>query len=581
VSDSTWPEYKRLLGYLKPYRGSFTFAAACMVIVSSTAGAAAFVMQPLLDDIFISKNREMLSLVPGVLIVIYIARGVGRYTASTLMQKIGQQTVRDIRNHIYSHIQTMSLSFYHQQTTGRLVSRIVNDIKLIQDSISIVVYDIFRETFTVIILVGVLLYRDARLTAFALVSLPLAGLLITKLGKRLRKISKHSQEEMADMTSILHESFSGYRVVQAFGMQKYEIERFKKKNESYFGLMLKTIKINELASPLLEFFAAVGIAAIIWYGGLHVIEGDMSVGAFFSFFTALFMLFAPVSKLSNVYNKIQQAMAAAARVFEILDTPPDIADSPGAKPIGRISKSVELQNVSFKYEEDLVLKNVSVAVSAGTILAIVGISGAGKSTLVDLVSRFYDPTDGKILFDGIDIKEATLESVRSQLGIVTQDIFLFNDTVRNNIAYGRDETGFEKVEQAAKDAYAHNFILELPQGYDTIIGERGTRLSGGQRQRLSIARALLKNPAILILDEATSALDTESELEVQKALNNLMKDRTTFVIAHRLSTILHADRIIVLEKGEIVQEGSHEKLIGTEGPYKKVFQLQISSHTVG
>ncbi|MDH5541613.1 MAG: lipid A export permease/ATP-binding protein MsbA [Nitrospinota bacterium] len=579
--QSTWTEYKRLLRYLKPYMGSFLFAAFCMLVVSSTSGGAAFIIQPLLDDIFIKKDREMLALMPAAIIAIYIARGVGRYIASSLMQKIGQMTVRDIRNNLYEHIQTLSLSFYKRHTTGRLVSRIVNDIQLIQDSISIVVYDLFRESFTVIVLIGVLLYRDAELTLFAVITLPFAGSLIARLGKRLRTISKSSQEQMANLTSLMQESFSGYRVVQAFGMQKYEIARFKKENEGYFALMLKTIRINELASPLLECIGAFGIAAIIWYGGMQVIEGKSTVGSFFSFLTALFMIFAPVSKLSRVYNKIQQAMAAAARVFEMLDTVPEIADAPGAKPVGRIREGVELRGVYFKYSEEPVLKNINLNVKAGTILAMVGMSGAGKSTLVDLVSRFYDPTEGAVLLDGHDLRDVTLESVRSQLGIVTQEIFLFNDTIRNNIAYGRDETLMEKVIEAAKAAYAHDFIMEFPDGYDTVIGERGSRLSGGQRQRISIARALMKDPAILILDEATSALDTESEIEVQKALNNLIKNRTTFVIAHRLSTILHADRIIVLDKGEIVQEGTHESLINVDGPYKKVFELQISSHTPG
>ena len=578
---TTWSEYKRLLKYLKPYSATFLFAAFCMLIVSSTSGGAAFIIQPLLDDIFIKKDRAMLALMPGAIIGIYIARGIGRYVASSLMQKIGQMTVRDIRNHLYEHIQTLSLSFYKKHTTGRLVSRIVNDIQLIQDSISIVVYDLFRESFTVVVLMGVLLYRDPELTVFAIITLPFAGFLIARLGKRLRSISKSSQEQMANLTSLMQESFSGYRVVQAFGMQKYEIDRFKKENESYFALMLRTIKINELASPLLECIGAFGIAAIVWYGGLQVIEGKSTVGSFFSFLTALFMIFAPVSKLSRVYNKIQQAMAAASRVFEMIDTLPEIADLPNAKPIERIREGVTLKGVSFKYDEEPVLKEINLEVKAGTILAMVGMSGAGKSTLVDLVSRFYDPVDGAVFFDGVDIREATLESVRSQLGIVTQEIFLFNDTIRNNIAYGKDETEMEKVIEAAKAAFAHDFIMQFPDGYDTIIGERGSRLSGGQRQRISIARALLKDPAILILDEATSALDTESEIEVQKALNNLIKNRTTFVIAHRLSTILHANRIIVLDKGEIVQEGTHEALIDVDGPYKKVFKLQIASHTLG
>ena len=581
ADENVWKDYKRLLRYLKPYLPTFIFAAFCMLIVSATSGGAAFIIQPLLDDIFIKKDAEMLKIIPFALIGIYFLRGVGRYVASSLMQKIGQQTVRDIRNHLYRHIQTLSLSFFHRTTTGRLVSRIVNDIQLIQDSISIVVYDIFRDSFTVIALLAVLIYRDPQLSLFAILVIPFAAALITRLGRRLRGISRNTQAQMADLTSLMHETFSGFRVVQAFGMQKYEINRFKKENESYYSLTLKAIRINELTSPLLEFVAAFGIAAIVWYGGQAVIEGKTTVGSFFSFLTALFMLFTPISKLSRVYNKIQQAMGAASRVFETLDTQSEIADSPGAKPLQPLKSEVVMENISFAYDTEDVLRNINLTIKAGSILAIVGTSGAGKSTIVDLIARFYDPTHGRLLFDGNDISGVTLESLRSQIGIVTQEIFLFNDTVRNNIAYGRDDASMVRVTAAAKAAYADEFIMQMEDGYETEIGERGVRLSGGQRQRLSIARAIMKDPAILILDEATSALDTESEMVVQKALGNLMKNRTTFVIAHRLSTILNADRIIVLDKGKIMEDGKHEELLQKNGIYKKLYQLQFKENSVG
>ena len=579
ADENVWKDYKRLLAYLKPYRAAFIFAAFCMLVVSVSSGAAAFIIQPLLDDVFIKKDAQMLKIIPFALIGIYFLRGVGRYVASTLMQKIGQQTVRDGRNHLYRHIQTLSLSFFHRTTTGRLVSRIVNDIQLIQDSISIVVYDIFRDSFTVIALLGVLVYRDPKLSLFAILVIPFAAALITRLGRRLRRISRNTQAQMADLTSLMHETFSGFRVVQAFGMQKYEMDRFAKENENYYRLTLKAIRINELTSPLLEFVAAFGIAAIVWYGGQAVIEGKTTVGSFFSFLTALFMLFTPISKLSRVYNKIQQAMGAASRVFEILDTKSEIADIPGAKPIPPLKNEVVMENVSFTYDTEEVLRDINLTVKAGSVLAIVGTSGAGKSTLVDLLARFYDPARGRVLFDGKDISGATLESVRGQIGIVTQEIFLFNDTVRNNIAYGRDDAPMESVVRAAKAAYADDFIRQMPKGYDTEIGERGVRLSGGQRQRLSIARALMKDPAILILDEATSALDTESEMVVQKALHNLVKNRTTFVIAHRLSTILNADRIIVLDKGRVMEDGKHEELLKKNGIYKKLYQLQFKENS--
>ncbi len=571
-------DYKRLLSYLRPYMGSFILAAIGMAVVSTTAGGAAFLIQPLMDDIFIKKDRNLLMLLPAAIVVIYLLRGFGRYYSSMIMQKIGQMTVRDIRNDLYGHMQQLSLSFYHRHTTGKLVSRIVNDVNVIQDTISITVYDLFRETFTAITLLAVLIYRDPKLSLFALVTFPFAAMLIGKLGRKLRAISRNTQERMADLTSLMHEAFSGVRVVKAFGMERYEVARFKDHNEGYFHTMLKTIRINELSSPLLEFIGAFGVGAIIWYGGMQVIDGQNTVGGFFSFLTAMFMIFAPINKLSRVYNKIQQAMGAATRVFEILDTTTEIADAPDAKPIPPLAREVRFENISFAYQTEPVLRRVDLAVPAGAILAIVGTSGAGKSTLVDLIPRFYDPVEGRILFDGADIRYVTLASLRGQIGIVTQEVFLFNDTVRNNIAYGHADIPHERIEAAARAAYAHEFIMEMPMGYETIIGERGARLSGGQRQRISIARALLKNPAILILDEATSALDTKSEIEVQKALNNLMLNRTTFVIAHRLSTIKNAHTIIVLDKGSLVEKGTHQELLNAGGAYKRVYEMQFTRH---
>jgi subfamily B ATP-binding cassette protein MsbA len=571
--------YSRLFVYLRPYFGVFILASVCMLVVSATAGGSAFLMKPLLDDIFISKDGRLLAYMPPALILLYFVRGSGRYFASLLMQKIGAMVVRDVRNDLYRHMQQLSLSFFQKNTTGQLVSRITNDIQLVQESISTVVYDVFREGFTVITLLGVLIYRDPALSVFALLILPAAAFLIGKMGRRIRGITHNSQEQMGDLTSMMSEAFSGVRVVKAFGMENYEIGRFREKNEGYFKTWLKTIKINEMSSPVLEFLGAFGVAAIIYYGGNQVINGKTTVGSFFSFLTALFMIFNPVTKLGRVYNKIQQALASATRIFEVLDLKPEVAEREGAKILETVKREVEFKNVSFRYDTDPVLRGINLNVKAGTILAIVGMSGAGKTTMVDLIPRFYDPKDGGILFDGVDIREVTLASLRSQIGIVTQDVFLFNDTVFNNIAYGRNEIPAELVEVAAKAAYAHDFIKGFPDGYNTIIGERGARLSGGQKQRLSIARALLKNPAVLILDEATSALDTESEIEVQKALNNLMENRTTFVIAHRLSTILHANRIVVLEKGKIVEEGTHRELLERGGVYKKVFELQFAANS--
>lgn len=570
--------YRRLLKHLRPYKGKFTLAAICMVFVSGSAGAAAMIIQPILDEIFMKGDREMLRLLPIGIIAIYLARGLGRYFASSLMQIIGQMAVRDIRDKLFTHLQSLSLRFYASRQTGQIMSRITNDVQVIQDSVSIVVYDLIRESLTIIVLLGVVFYRDWKMAIVAVLVMPPSAALISRLGKRLRVVSKETQERMADLNALLVEIFSGIRVVQAFGMEQYEIGRFKKGNAAYFDSIRRMIKINELSSPLLEFMGAMGIALIIWYGGSQVIEGHTTVGAFFSFLTALFMMYAPITKLSRVYNKIQQALAAAERIFNILDTPPLITDKKDAVELAPLAQNIELDNVSFSYGDGAyALRNVSLTVNKGEIFAFVGSSGAGKTTLVNLIPRFFDVTEGAVRFDGRDIRDVTLKSLRGQIGIVTQEVFLFNDTVRNNIAYGNAQAPTEDVKRAARAAFAHEFIMKMPQGYDTVIGERGVKLSGGQRQRLSIARAIMKDPAVLILDEATSALDSESELMVQKALANLVTGRTTFVVAHRLSTILNANTIVVMDQGEIVETGTHESLLASGGQYRKLFQLQFQS----
>lgn len=574
--------YLRLLSYLRPYAWKFALASLFMVAVSATAGAAALIIEPILDNIFMSKDQASLALLPLGVVAIYSVRGVGRYFASSIMQAIGQLAVRDIRNELFAKLQRLSVGFYQSRQTGQIMSRVTNDVTVVQDAVSIVVYDFVRESLTMTALLGVVLYRDWKMALVAILVIPLSGGLIQRLGRSLRVVAKESQEKMADMTAMLHETCSGIRVVQAFGMEDYEIGRFKKGNQDYYETVRRTIVINELSSPLLEFLGAFGIAGIIYYGGSMVMSGETTVGAFFSFLAALFMLYAPISKLSRVNNKIQHAMAAARRVFDLMDTPPSIMDKPDSVDIPPLKKGVEFRNVGFSYDKDRdALTGISLFVKKGEMIALVGPSGAGKTTLVNIIPRFLDVTQGAFLVDGVDTRDVTIKSLRAQTGIVTQDVFLFHDTVRNNIAYGKSDAGMDAVIASAKAAYAHEFIMEMPLGYDTVIGERGAKLSGGQRQRISIARAIMKDPAIMILDEATSALDSESEKMVQKALANLLAGRTTFVIAHRLSTVINADRIIVMEKGGISQVGSHEGLMAAGGLYRRLFELQFAGEAPG
>jgi subfamily B ATP-binding cassette protein MsbA len=427
-------------------------------------------------------------------------------------------------------------------------------------------------------LIVVVFYQNWKLAIIAVIVFPLATLPITEFGKRLRKFSRRSQEQMGSITTFLHETITGNRIVKAFSMEEYEKRRFAADNDRFFRTVFKRARIRALSHPLMELIGGVGVACVIWVGGYSVIRGEMTPGTFFSFMAALFMLYNPIRDLNKVNLEFQEGLAAATRVFELLDTLPDIKDNAGAFPLLPISKGIDFRDVTFKYDGEPVLKNISFQVRPGEVIAIVGMSGAGKTSLVNLLPRFYDIAEGQILFDGCDIRKVTIQSLRGQIGLVTQQTILFNDTVRNNIAYGSQERPDQEMIEAAKAANAHDFIMRLDQGYDTWIGEQGAKLSGGERQRLSIARALLKNAPILILDEATSSLDSDSEAEVQKALDRLMENRTVFVIAHRLSTIRNADRILVLSSGELVEEGTHDELMARQGEYHRLHELQFKSN---
>jgi subfamily B ATP-binding cassette protein MsbA len=567
--------YRRLLEFVKPYWKHLAGAMVCMLFVSAATAGTAFLVKPVLDDVFFKKDLTMLKLLPLGIIGIFLLKGLFDYGQAFLMSYVGQRIIADLREKIYHHIQSLSLSFFTRNPTGVLMSRILNDVNMVQGAVTDAVTGLLKDVFTLAGLVGVIFYRDWRLALIAMVVFPVAVFPIVKFGRKLRSYSTRSQSAMANLTTILLETITGTRIVKAFNMEDHERHRFSKENRRLFGILIKSVRVKAISHPLMEFLGGVGIAFIVFYGGYNVIQGGATPGTFFSFLAALLMLYEPVKRLSSVNNTVQQGLAAAARIFEVLDAVPEIQDKPAAKALPSVSRGIEYQDVSFKYEEDWVLKNINLRIRVGEMVAFVGTSGGGKTTLVNLLPRFYDVTAGKIMIDGVDIRDYRVESLRSKIGIVTQQTILFNDTVRNNIAYGNIDQPFEEVVKAAEAAFAQGFIQNLPQGYDTIIGEQGVKLSGGERQRISIARALLKNAPILILDEATSSLDSESEIEVQKALEYLMEGRTTLVIAHRLSTIRKADRIMVLSNGEIAEEGTHEELLGRNGDYKKLYLLQF------
>jgi subfamily B ATP-binding cassette protein MsbA len=575
--------YRRMLEYVRPYMPRLLLAMVFMVGVSAFHGSIAFLVKPVLDDIFIKKDASRLSLIPLLVLGVYLVKAVFEFSQAYLMMGVGQRVIRDIRERLYRHLQSLSLSFYMRHPTGVLMSRVLNDVALMQGAVTDAVTGLIKDFFTGIFLIGVVFYRDWQLALIALVAFPLAFWPIARFGRKMRRTSIKTQEVTGGLTSHLQETISGAKLVKAFGAEEYEVDRFAARNMDLFRLSMKIVKVQALTSPLSETFAGIGAAAVIFYGGYSVVNGHSTPGNFFSFLTALFMLYEPVKRLSRVNNVIQQGIAAATRVFEVMDTLPEVEEKPDAKALPPVRREIEFDHVEFRYRDDgdYILKDIALRVSAGTMVAIVGSSGAGKTTLVDLLPRFYDPKNGAIRIDGTDIRDVSLPSLRAQIGVVGQHTILFNDTIRANIAYGTPDAPLPKIEEAARRANAHGFISRLQNGYDTVVGEQGLKLSGGERQRLAIARALLKDAPVLILDEATSALDTESESIVQEALDALMRGRTTFVIAHRLSTVRNADVILVVEEGRIVERGTHEELLSAETRYRSFYLKQFEERKSG
>lgn len=558
-----------------PYWKRIALAGLCSLTVSGLNGTLAWLVKPAVDRVFVERDLDALVLISLAIMAVFLGRGVFSFFHSYLMRSAGAKIVRDIRDRLYVHMLYLPMSFIHRDSTGAMVSRVINDAGAVQGLLAYTIKDLFVESGTVIILVAVALYRRWDLTLISIVVLPVAFYFVSRLGKRLKKVSEHTQQKISTLTEIISESFSGNKIVKSFCREEDERERFRKKNHDYYRELMRSTRIIEATSLMMEFVGGIGIAFVLWYGGTLVLGGQITAGDFFSFLAAIFLIYTPARRLAAASNSLQQAKAPLERVERLLL---EEREQGGRVELKGFNNEIVFDKVSFRYpglEEDA-LYDINLRVRKGEVIALVGRSGAGKTTFVDLIPRFHSPGSGSVKIDGIDISELSLSSLRSHIGIVSQDVILFNETVRANIAYGKNGASEQEIINAAKAAFAHDFIMEFPDGYNTVVGERGVRLSGGQKQRLSIARAILKNPPVLILDEATSALDTESEMMVQKALENLMHDRTAFVIAHRLSTVRRADRIIVLENGRIAETGTHDELLSADGIYKNLHSLQFN-----
>jgi len=567
--------YQRLLGYLRPYiwpRG--VLAVICMLAFSGIESSIPFLAKYTFDQVFTEKHLDALPFAIIGVVVLALGRGFLDFAAKYLSDWVGQRIVTDLRNALTAHLQTLDLQFFNRQRAGQIVSRVTSDVSLVRASVTDAVVSIFQDSTRLVGLTVVAFYMDWVLALCAVCLFPIAGLPIRYFSAALRQNSRRQQEAVGRLNAYLHENVQGNRVVKAFGQERYEQKRLADASERLFVLFLRGSRIRSL--PITEILAGIAVAGIVWYGGTSVIAGTRTQGAFLAFVITLFLLYEPFKRLVKTVYTIQTGLAGADRVFELLDTPATIVDRPGAAPLAGMRQGIAFEDVTFQYEAgNPVLRNIDLRIPAGQVVALVGMSGGGKSTLADLIPRFYDVNAGRITIDGRDIRDLTIASLRAHIAVVTQFTFLFNDTIRANIAYGDPTKTDAQVEAAARAANAHEFIAEMPRGYDTGIGDLGVRLSGGQRQRLAIARAILKNAPILILDEATSALDTESEGLVQEALERLMANRTTLVVAHRLSTVRRADRIVVLVRGEIVESGTHEELLSTGTEYRKLYDLQF------
>jgi subfamily B ATP-binding cassette protein MsbA len=590
-------DYLKLLKFVKPYKGLFLAAIACMGFSAVFDGVSLAMMVPLADKVLTNKKiivptklpdflagfvdkinntpaETLLNYMVIVVLLLFLLKGIFGFFQSYLMSDIGQRVIRDIKSRLYAKIQSLSLDYFTHKRGGELMSRITNDVKVVENAVSYGSTDLIYESLQVIIFTTVIFFIYFKMALIVFVILPLISFPIIKVGRALRKLSKRSQEKIADTNSLLYETIMGVKIVKAFNMEEYEVNKFNQVNSDYYKICMKTIKRSLLLNPSTEFLGVIAGVLVFYWGGREVIAGRLSFGVFGLFLGSLLSLIRPFKKLSQVNALNQQGMAASERIHEVLETEASVKEPLLPKILSGFKKQIKFTDIWFSYADTQILKGINLDIEYGQMLAIVGPSGSGKSTLVDLIPRFYDPQNGAVSIDGVNIREFSLKSLRSQVGIVNQETMLFNDTIRSNIAYGKPNASFEEIEEAAKKAHAHDFILNCPQGYQTVIGDRGVMISGGERQRIAIARALLKDAPILILDEATSQLDSTSERIVQEALDRLVSGRTVFMIAHRLSTVRNANRIVVVDKGSIVEQGTHSQLLEKNGLYKRLYEAQ-------
>jgi len=581
LDHSTWLLTKRLLReHVRPYLGRILLSFVFMGMVAATSGILAALMKPVVDKVFVQKDLSSLWWVAIAVVVTSIAKGISTYAQSSMTAWVGLRVIVDLQNRLFVHLTQMDLQFFHDTATGRLVARFTADIATMRAAVANALAGLGRDSLSVIVLIGVMFYQDWLLAAVSFFAFPAAIQPIVRLGRRLRRVSANTQENTGNFVTLLEQSFQGMRVVKAYGMESQEQDKIAVVTSRQFGLAFKASRVRALSGPIMETLGGLAIAVVIVYGGTRVINGPMTPGAFFSFMTALMMAYQPVKNLANLNASLQEGLAGAQRIFALLDIKPTIVERVGAQPLVVRGGSVRLEDVRFSYDGDRhALERITLDVPAGKRVALVGASGAGKSTILNLIPRFYDAEAGRVSIDGQDVRDVTLASLRAQIALVSQEILLFDESIRTNIGYGRPGASEEEIVTAARNAAAHDFIAALPQGYDTVVGEHGAKLSGGQRQRLAIARAMLRNAPILLLDEATSSLDAESERHVQVALEALMRGRTTIIVAHRLSTVVDADIIHVIDRGRLAESGRHAELLARGGLYARLYAVQAAEES--